>query len=693
MPYIDGPRWYVVLSPREELGLEGPVGIKSLLDYWDDEIIDSHSLVWKEGMEDWLPIDNVADLKAQLLLPELHSTFRPNTAPGSISSLEKKAKKVVDPKPIKLDVIDLTKPCSYCGGIATAHIDAIQNYRPLQQGLKDGIAVGTDDAEKSEILNDFIFLGNAAASRERPVEIMEYTHIINCSVDLPCYWDIEDEKNTWMKENITFGDDGEAEGDDATVRKYRRLKRLGIKYFRVKLNDDPFGRPDTAASRFTAESWKESEFSSRPLTALTDPLFAGSGSSRPMTGGGSRPMSAAEIESIPEFEHTKEEEDYAMGFNAAAITIQSSFRGTKSRESSPKRSNREKSHSLHDSLFLNPPPIPASAPSLDEAKKKLDFMKRKVVDDIINSFEAVYEWLSRENRGRKVRCLVHSNSGMCSAAAIVAAFIIRTQGLTYNEVIAHMRTKRGVERIQLADTVWEDALKIYSATYSIGLLICDDCFLENFVGGKGDERIVSEKLERVVERLDHNDKALVQLDLRDEMLHAAEDSGQANDGSNAGANGATEGNGITMLCNSLRDSYFLTDLNLSGNLIDDDDALHLGSALLTNEGLTTLNLSYNAIGNAGATELSAALKIHKLAALSLGCNQVGPAGGSELGKMIRYNENLTSLDLGNNAIGDPGGHDLFDSLTAPLYESEEVMMKKAKVYEEGGVVDDIVSGA
>ena len=138
-------------------------------------------------------------------------------------------------------------------------------------------------------------------------------------------------------------------------------------YFRVRLDDDPFGRPDTAASRYTAESWKESEFSSRPLTALTDPLFAsrpgsrgvtggrpGSrGLSRPMTGGGSRPLTAAEIEVIPEFEHTEEEEQYAMGYNAAAITIQSTFRGSKSRESSRPGTSE-------------PPPIPAAIPMSKE---------------------------------------------------------------------------------------------------------------------------------------------------------------------------------------------------------------------------------------------------------------------------------------------------------------------------------------
>jgi hypothetical protein len=81
-----------------------------------------------------------------------------------------------------------------------------------------------------------------------------------------------------------------------------------------------------------------------------------------------------------------------------------------------------------------------------------------------------------------------------------------------------MRTKHGIERIQIADTVWEDALKIYSSRYSIGLLICDDCFLENFVEGKGDERVFSEEVEKVIERLKANDRSLQQLDLRDEIL-------------------------------------------------------------------------------------------------------------------------------------------------------------------------------
>jgi Ran GTPase-activating protein (RanGAP) involved in mRNA processing and transport len=718
--YIDGPKWYVVISPREVHGAEGPLGIKHLIDYWDDEVIDSHSLVWKEGLEDWLPIEDVADLKAQLLLPELHSTFRPHTAPGVFSSVDKKKKKaIVDPKPIKLQTLNMSQTCTYCGCLATAHIEVPDSVRQLNQGLKDPIALNSGERvdDKSEILNDFLFLGNAASSRERPTEIMEYTHIINCSVNLPCYWDYDDEVNAWLKTNLKIDDmDGTVTGDDKAVAKYGRLKHLNIKYFRVGLDDDPFGRPDTAASKFSVQSWRESEFSSRPLTALTDPLLGGapgtaSGSrpgtrertgsasggrprtgsvsrSRPMTGG-LRPMTPAEIEIIPEFATTHLEEQYASGYNAAVVSIQSAYRGHSSRESSRPGTANDADRDAP------PPPLPGRTPlttqqlkELEESKLKLGGIRRMVAEEIVNSFEAVFEWLSRENVSRKVRCLVHSKTGFCSAAAVVAAYIIRTQGLTYEETIAHLRTKHSPDRVLVMDSVWEDALRIYSQKYSIGHLICDDCFLEQFVEGKADERVFNEVVEKVVKRLELNDKSLTELDLRDEEI------GTGGDVAAADADGESEQeekgeSAMKILCHALRDSMWLRHLDLSGNMICDEDCKLLGSALLTNDGLTALNVSYNRIGDEGCKEIAAALKLHKLSVLNLSYNGINAMGGTALGNMLTKNSHLHDLNLRNNNIGDGGGYAIFDALTTPLYESEEVMLAKAKIYESGGNVEDL----
>ena len=84
--------------------------------------------------------------------------------------------------------------------------------------------------------------------------------------------------------------------------------------------------------------------------------------------------------------------------------------------------------------------------------------------------------------------MIHSRTGTTSSVAIAAAYIIRSQGLKYEEVRSHLQTIHGIEKVLLAGTVWEDALKQYSVKYAIGELICDDCFLENFVEGKAGER-------------------------------------------------------------------------------------------------------------------------------------------------------------------------------------------------------------
>jgi hypothetical protein len=75
---------------------------------------------------------------------------------------------------------------------------------------------------------------------------------------------------------------------------------------------------------------------------------------------------------------------------------------------------------------------------------------------------------------------------------------------------------------------------------------------------------------------------------------------------------------------------------MSGNEINDQDCVSIGSALLTNDGLNVLNLSYNKIGDAGAKEISAALKLHSLSVLDLNYNVIGEVGGTEFGKMLRY---------------------------------------------------------
>ena len=499
-------------------------------------------------------------------------------------------------------------------------------------------------------------------------------------------------------------------GDAKAIAKYHRLKSLKIKYFRVGIDDGDFegtdARPETAASRASAASARESEYSSRPETALADDLFDGGGGGggggkplsfrpgtggrpgstggsrpgtggggRPGTGGGGRPPTGSSDHSRPTTGGHRPETQGIAGIADGD--------GDASRPPVPGRLTEQQLQGL------------------ESAEPKVRDVRAQEARSMVNAFEAVYEWLSRENTGRKVRCLVHSKTGFAAAPAVVAAYLIRAQGLSCEEALIHVRTKHSAERVKLTGTVWEEALRVYSKKYSTGHLICDDCFLETFVEGMADERILNEAVEKVVERLEANDRSLARLDLRDEVLGTAEVLGAAGerDGRSEQEGEAAEGgdgdgtsekeSGIELLCLALRDSLWLTQLDLSGNLISDGDCKLIGSALLTNGGLNVLNLSYNKIGDGGCEEIAAALKVHGLGVLNLSYNQVKEKGGAALGEMLRTNSRLFDLNLSNNALGDAGGYDLFDALTTPLYESEEVMLAKAKIYESGGDLGDV----
>jgi len=105
-----------------------------------------------------------------------------------------------------------------------------------------------------------------------------------------------------------------------------------------------------------------------------------------------------------------------------------------------------------------------------------------------------------------------------------------------------------------------------------------------------------------------------------------------------------------------RPGFPLVELNLGGNAILVDGAKSISDALVRNEGLRTLNLQSNRLGEKGAKELAAALESSsaKLTALNLSLNSLGAEGGEAIGKALAVNRTLTSLDLGENMLGSQG---------------------------------------
>src|SRR6185312_1087633 len=107
--------------------------------------------------------------------------------------------------------------------------------------------------------------------------------------------------------------------------------------------------------------------------------------------------------------------------------------------------------------------------------------------------------------------------------------------------------------------------------------------------------------------------------------------------------------GATALAKALESNSSLISLDLGSNQIGDAGATALAKALESNSSLTSLNLWSNQIGHAGATALAKALESNfSLTSLNLSLNQIGDAGATALAKALESNSSLTSLKLDYN---------------------------------------------
>jgi hypothetical protein len=117
--------------------------------------------------------------------------------------------------------------------------------------------------------------------------------------------------------------------------------------------------------------------------------------------------------------------------------------------------------------------------------------------------------------------------------------------------------------------------------------------------------------------------------------------------------------GAKDLSAALKENSKLVTLGLENNSIGAAGAKDLGAALKENSTLVTLTLYGNSICDAGAKDLSAALKENStLVTLDLQNNSIGAAGAKDLGAALKENSTLVTLDLSNNSIGAAGAKDL-----------------------------------
>ena len=105
-------------------------------------------------------------------------------------------------------------------------------------------------------------------------------------------------------------------------------------------------------------------------------------------------------------------------------------------------------------------------------------------------------------------------------------------------------------------------------------------------------------------------------------------------------------------------------LNVAGNCFGDTLSTRVLSLLPRCTALTELDVSANALGEAGGLWLAHAIELHPmLRSLDASHNRFTAFAASELGQALRNNTSLTCLDLhGNVLIGDDGAKNLVDGI-------------------------------
>ncbi|KAL3969273.1 collagen type XXII alpha [Sarotherodon galilaeus] len=141
------------------------------------------------------------------------------------------------------------------------------------------------------------------------------------------------------------------------------------------------------------------------------------------------------------------------------------------------------------------------------------------------------------------------------------------------------------------------------------------------------------------------------------------------------------------LVGALKTNRALRELHLANNLLNSyQDALHLRDLLRFNSTLQTLELSNNAVADAGLEELCDGLRWQKggLKVLLLRNNQITVKGMDHLAKTLPVLKVLQVLDLGENLLGNEG----IQIIREPLMVNSSVLqlgLAQASITCEGAV--------
>mmetsp|Transcript_40294 Transcript_40294/g.53058 ORF Transcript_40294/g.53058 Transcript_40294/m.53058 type:complete len:1023 (+) Transcript_40294:63-3131(+) len=252
------------------------------------------------------------------------------------------------------------------------------------------------------------------------------------------------------------------------------------------------------------------------------------------------------------------------------------------------------------------------------------------------------------------RVLIHSETGNHRPAFLVIGYLIRRDGLMYDEALEFVQSKR--ETIEMQPKAVYD-LKRWSEEHSVGRLYCQDC-LQDVHEFHGDNRLEESQVNGMARRMEEEAPSLTVVDHRGQGLSYEE---------------------ATILSHALRLSARVHSLILDGCNMGDQGLSVLAQAVSYTPQLAHLGLSYNNITVTGVVALISALQEcsdNQVSFLDLSYNNISEDAGKNLGGYLQKLTNLTHLNVANNQLGDEGVYCILEPLAPRAFLSASEMLSK-----------------
>jgi hypothetical protein len=176
-------KWFRILSPREQKGIDGPYNEIELKLMYKMGDLNDNTMIWCEGQTDWEQLLFMKNLRPRLIQI-------PIMPPKSGEDIEAEVYNPITALPDKLDAINakalnsmpMNLSCSRCGSVAIGHMSGVGVNQVDFVGLRKSAPMKNNLA--SQIIPGLLWVGSSAAAKLNPILDQGFTLIINCTSNL-----------------------------------------------------------------------------------------------------------------------------------------------------------------------------------------------------------------------------------------------------------------------------------------------------------------------------------------------------------------------------------------------------------------------------------------------------------------------------------------------------------------------------